>query len=184
MENCPAKTLFPAKGCPAYRSSPVPWTPHGFNRYDHHRRTLTSMDLEVAMIPRKGGLGLLSCVLGSAEFARVATRLLVLVDALDKTVANDEAMAAAGLEFKNLLEQAPPPPASFLLSYSVPIGLGTLPVFCNQSTTISLLRSSYQRQYTAIGIQCQQQSNSMRVTAPSGRACSFETMGEGLNFAS
>jgi hypothetical protein len=23
MENCPAKTLFPAKGCPAYRSSPV-----------------------------------------------------------------------------------------------------------------------------------------------------------------
>jgi hypothetical protein len=24
MENCPAYTLSPAKGCPAYRSSPVP----------------------------------------------------------------------------------------------------------------------------------------------------------------
>jgi hypothetical protein len=23
MENCPAWTLFPAKGCPTYRSSPV-----------------------------------------------------------------------------------------------------------------------------------------------------------------
>jgi hypothetical protein len=23
MKNCPAYTLFPAKGCPAYRSSPV-----------------------------------------------------------------------------------------------------------------------------------------------------------------
>jgi hypothetical protein len=23
METCPANTLFPAKGCPAYRSSPV-----------------------------------------------------------------------------------------------------------------------------------------------------------------
>ena len=40
-----------------------------------------------------------------AEIARVATRLLVLVDAQDKTVANEEAMAAAGQEFKNLLEQ-------------------------------------------------------------------------------
>jgi len=39
------------------------------------------------------------------EIARVATRLLVLVDALDKTVANEDAMAAAGLEFQNLLEQ-------------------------------------------------------------------------------
>jgi len=46
----------------------------------------------------------------SAEIARVATRLLVLVDALDKTVANEDAMAAAGLEFQNLLEQVPPPP--------------------------------------------------------------------------
>ena len=38
----------------------------------------------------------------------MATRLLVLVDAQDKTVANEEAMAAAGQEFKNLLEQVAP----------------------------------------------------------------------------
>lgn len=36
--------------------------------------------------------------------ARIATRLLMLCDALDKVVQDQTAMEAAGLEFKNLLE--------------------------------------------------------------------------------
>ena len=39
-----------------------------------------------------------------AEMARIATRLLMLVDALDKVVENQNAMDAAGQEFKTLLE--------------------------------------------------------------------------------
>lgn len=39
-----------------------------------------------------------------AEMARIATRLLMLVDALDKVVENENAMEAAGQEFKQLLE--------------------------------------------------------------------------------
>lgn len=36
--------------------------------------------------------------------ARIATRLLMLCDALDKVAQDQTAMEAAGLEFKNLLE--------------------------------------------------------------------------------
>ena len=39
-----------------------------------------------------------------AEMARIATRLLMLCDALDKVVQDQTAMEAAGQEFKNLLE--------------------------------------------------------------------------------
>ena len=48
-------------------------------------------------------LARLRCKL-DAEMARIATRLLMLCDALDKVVQDQTAMEAAGQEFKNLLE--------------------------------------------------------------------------------
>ncbi len=46
----------------------------------------------------------LTCPVIDAEMARIATRLLMLCDALDKVVQDQVAMDAAGQEFKNLLD--------------------------------------------------------------------------------
>ena len=48
------------------------------------------------------------CIVLRAELARIATRLLMLVDSVDKVAANEDALKNAAVEFQTILENVRP----------------------------------------------------------------------------